>query len=167
MEGISVTKVMTLSEVTELLQCSKAHISKLVNGQIPGVPRLPVIQIGRRKLVRREALEVWLREAEGVAGDASSGEAAEATATKQSNSQRRKIRKVAQGAQGPGCPESGVSNLLPIESTVQVLQELPPPSQETASITARQVITSLLQKGVLRRASDMIRPTQPRGTGEC
>ena len=51
--------VMTAAEVAVDLRCSKAHVYKLLDGQIPGVMRLPVIRIGRRRLVRRSSLERW------------------------------------------------------------------------------------------------------------
>ena len=51
--------ILTAAEVAVELRCSKAHVYKLLDGQIPGVMRLPVIQISRRRLVRRSSLERW------------------------------------------------------------------------------------------------------------
>ena len=51
--------LLTLAEVAALLRCSKAHICNLVNGRVKNVPRLPVVAVGRRKLVRRRTLELW------------------------------------------------------------------------------------------------------------
>lgn len=53
-------EILTLSDVAALLQCSKAHVSNLINGKIPGVPKLAHFALGRRKVVRREWLEEWI-----------------------------------------------------------------------------------------------------------
>ena len=54
------TALLTVTEVATLLRCSKAHVSKLVNGRVHGVTRLAPIRLGRRVLVRKETLEKWL-----------------------------------------------------------------------------------------------------------
>ena len=45
-------EILTIPEVAEDLRCSKAHVYNIVNGKVPGVRRLPVIVLGRRKLAR-------------------------------------------------------------------------------------------------------------------
>jgi len=60
----SIRNVLTLGEASEFLRCSKAHLSNLANGKIPGVPPLKRVRIGRRVLFRKESLEQWLREVE-------------------------------------------------------------------------------------------------------
>ena len=57
-------EVMTAAEVASHLRCSKAHIYKAIRGKLPGVSQLPAIALGRRRLVRRVALEQWKRENE-------------------------------------------------------------------------------------------------------
>lgn len=52
--------VLTLTDVAVALRCSKAHVSNVLAGRVHGVPALPHIAIGRRKLVRREWLEAWI-----------------------------------------------------------------------------------------------------------
>ena len=52
--------LLTLDETATFLRCSKAHASKLARGRIRGVKPLPVIRLGRRVLVRRDALFHWL-----------------------------------------------------------------------------------------------------------
>jgi excisionase family DNA binding protein len=52
--------VLTLREAAEVLRCSKAHLSNIVNGKVSGLPALPVLRIGRRLLIRRDALDRWL-----------------------------------------------------------------------------------------------------------
>ncbi len=56
--------LLTLGETAELVRCSKAHLSNVVSGKVKGLPRLPVVRIGRRLLVRRDALALWLKEVE-------------------------------------------------------------------------------------------------------
>ena len=51
---------LTLADVAELLHCSKAHICKAVAGRVRGCPPIPSVSLGRRKLVRRQALLAWL-----------------------------------------------------------------------------------------------------------
>jgi hypothetical protein len=53
-------EILTLCEVAETIRVSKAHVCKIVKGQVSGTPRLPAITLGRRKLVRREALMAWI-----------------------------------------------------------------------------------------------------------
>jgi len=58
--------VLTLAEAAKELRCSKAHLCNVVNGKVPRLPRLPVVRIGRRILIRYEALWNWVREAESA-----------------------------------------------------------------------------------------------------
>jgi|ERR1051326_6641182 hypothetical protein len=60
----SAPEVMTVKEVAGILRCSKAHLSNLMNGKVSRLPPLPHISLGRRKLVRRAALERWLERLE-------------------------------------------------------------------------------------------------------
>jgi hypothetical protein len=53
-------EILTLPEVAQRLRCSKAHVSKLLNGKVRGVPPLTHISMGRRKVVRRDWLDAWL-----------------------------------------------------------------------------------------------------------
>jgi excisionase family DNA binding protein len=57
-------EVLTVKEVAEVLRCSKAHVCKIINGQVTGTPRLPAVSLGRRKLVRRSTLLRWLADNE-------------------------------------------------------------------------------------------------------
>jgi|GEM_PF-1985755 len=58
--------VVTLNEAARELRCSKAHISNIVNGKVPRLPHLPVIRIGRRVLIRYDALLDWIRQTESA-----------------------------------------------------------------------------------------------------
>ena len=52
--------LLTLAAVADLLHCSKAHISNVIAGRVPGCPPIPAVSLGRRKLVRRESLANWI-----------------------------------------------------------------------------------------------------------
>ena len=58
--------VLTIKEVARELRCSAAHVYNLINGKIAGVRPLPVIPLGRRKLVLRSSLDDWKRANEQV-----------------------------------------------------------------------------------------------------
>ncbi len=62
-------KLLTLNEVARELRCSKAHVSKATEGRVRYASPLPTVRLGRRKLVRREALDVWIQENESGARD--------------------------------------------------------------------------------------------------
>ena len=57
-------EILTVGEVAMELRCSKTHVCNLINGKLAGLPRLPAVVMGRRKLVRRSTLERWLRAVE-------------------------------------------------------------------------------------------------------
>jgi excisionase family DNA binding protein len=54
-------EVLTVGDVAAELRCSKAHVHNAINGKVAGVSPLPAIHMGRRRLVRRSALERWKR----------------------------------------------------------------------------------------------------------
>lgn len=53
-------EILTVAEVAARLRCSKTHVCKAINGQVKGLPRLPAIVMGRRKLVRRITFDRWI-----------------------------------------------------------------------------------------------------------
>jgi hypothetical protein len=59
-EPVSSAKILTINQVAEILQCSKAHVSNVMNGRVRDLPPLPHFSMGRRKLIRREWLDAWL-----------------------------------------------------------------------------------------------------------
>jgi hypothetical protein len=63
-------EVLTVAEVGAELRCSKAHVHNAISGKLAGVTPLPAIHMGRRKLVRRSALERWKRANEKGSFDA-------------------------------------------------------------------------------------------------
>jgi hypothetical protein len=52
--------ILTINDVAAILRCSKTHVSHVLAGRIPGIPRLSHLAMGRRKLVRREWLDQWM-----------------------------------------------------------------------------------------------------------
>jgi hypothetical protein len=58
--------VLTVKETARELRCSLAHVYNLINGKVKGVYPLPVIPLGRRKLVLRSSLDEWKRANEQV-----------------------------------------------------------------------------------------------------
>jgi excisionase family DNA binding protein len=60
-------RLLTVSEVAQELRCSKAHVHHLIAGSVRGVPILPSIQLGRRRLILRATFDAWLRTAEHAA----------------------------------------------------------------------------------------------------
>jgi excisionase family DNA binding protein len=63
-------EILTVAEVAIELRCSKAHVYNAIAGKVEGVSALPAISMGRRKLVRRSALEQWKKLNETGGGDA-------------------------------------------------------------------------------------------------
>jgi excisionase family DNA binding protein len=57
--------VLTVVEAARLLRCSKAHLHNVIGGKVHDLPPLPVLRIGRRVLIRQEALLRWMERVEG------------------------------------------------------------------------------------------------------
>ena len=74
-------QILTTTEIAVELRCSKAQVYRLLNGVVKDVPKLPYISLGRKKVVRRSALEDWKRLNEGciLSGDADSDAVARAS----------------------------------------------------------------------------------------
>lgn len=60
--------VLTVVEVAAELRCSKAHVHNLINGKVLGIPPLPSLRIGRRRIIRLESLRNWLLANERAGG---------------------------------------------------------------------------------------------------
>jgi hypothetical protein len=80
---MSEDQILTIREVAADLRCSKAHVYNVINGKVTGVSSLPVITLGRRKLVRRGTLDRWKRANErGQFGNAILAESPEVDAVR-------------------------------------------------------------------------------------
>lgn len=51
--------ILTADEVATELRCSKTHVYNLMHGEVPGIPVLPHLNLGRKKVVKRSAFEFW------------------------------------------------------------------------------------------------------------
>jgi hypothetical protein len=61
----ALNEILTAKEVAVELRCSKAQVYKLINGEVPGVQKLPAIPLGKKKkVVMRSSLEAWKRTVE-------------------------------------------------------------------------------------------------------
>ena len=58
-ESLNIDRTLTIPEVAADLRCSKAHVYNIILGRVKGVLPIPVIALGRRKLVRSRTLEAW------------------------------------------------------------------------------------------------------------
>jgi excisionase family DNA binding protein len=52
--------VMTLQQAAAYLRISKAHLSNVIGGKVPGVRPMRSVRIGRRILIRQEWMDQWL-----------------------------------------------------------------------------------------------------------
>jgi excisionase family DNA binding protein len=52
--------VLTLQQAAAYLQVSRAHLSNLIHGKVPGVPPVRCFRAGRRVLIKMEWIEEWL-----------------------------------------------------------------------------------------------------------
>ena len=58
MRDLETPEVMTAIEVARELRVSKAHVHNLINGKVTGVPPIPFIPMGRRRVgAKRERKE--------------------------------------------------------------------------------------------------------------
>jgi excisionase family DNA binding protein len=65
----SAMRILTISEVAQVLRCSKAHVHKALTGRIAGVPLLAHLSLGRRKLIPKDWFDQWLEESRTKPGD--------------------------------------------------------------------------------------------------
>lgn len=59
-------QLLTIGEAAQLLRCSKAHLSNVLNGKVRNVPPLTSVQIGRRRLISRRSLTSWIASVESL-----------------------------------------------------------------------------------------------------
>jgi excisionase family DNA binding protein len=53
-------QLLTIREAAQLLRCSKAHLSNVLNGKVRNVPPLTSVRLGRRRLISRRSLTSWI-----------------------------------------------------------------------------------------------------------
>jgi excisionase family DNA binding protein len=59
--------LLTITEVADVLHCSKAHVCNLVAGRVLGCKPMPAVRLGRRMLVRRGSLLTWIEQNDKIA----------------------------------------------------------------------------------------------------
>jgi excisionase family DNA binding protein len=59
-------EILDVKGAASVLGCSPSHVSNILNGKVPGVPRIPHIRAGRLRLIRRSALMRWCEEQESA-----------------------------------------------------------------------------------------------------
>jgi hypothetical protein len=64
---------LTLDQVAHVLHISKAHVSNVIAGGVEGCSPIPVLHLGRRRLVRRTTLELWMKENDKIAASPERG----------------------------------------------------------------------------------------------
>ena len=52
-ETENTTALLTIREIATILQCSKTHAARLLDGRVRGADPISHIRLGRRKVVRR------------------------------------------------------------------------------------------------------------------
>jgi excisionase family DNA binding protein len=57
-----VDPLLTATEVSEELRCSKTQVYRLMKGEVPGLNVLPHLRLGRKKVIPRSTLELWKRQ---------------------------------------------------------------------------------------------------------
>lgn len=62
--GTDPNEILDLKGAAEVLGVSKAHLSKMLSGLLPGLPPIPHIRAGRSVRIRRGTLLEWFRQAE-------------------------------------------------------------------------------------------------------
>jgi excisionase family DNA binding protein len=59
------SSILTLPEAARALRCSLSHVRNIIGGRFHDLPPLPILRIGRRVLIRHDALMTWLAFLEG------------------------------------------------------------------------------------------------------
>ncbi len=56
--------LLTRAETIARLRLKPAFFSKIANGKVKSLPRLKVVQMGRRQMFREETIEQWILDVE-------------------------------------------------------------------------------------------------------
>ena len=51
--------ILTAKEVADELRCSQAQVYRLMNGAVDGLTPLPILPLGRKKVVMRSSFDAW------------------------------------------------------------------------------------------------------------
>ena len=58
-------EILDVKGAAQVLGCSVAHVSNMLNGKVAGVPPMPHVRAGRLRLIRRGALMRWFERTRG------------------------------------------------------------------------------------------------------
>lgn len=53
--------MLTIAEAARELRASRSHLYRILAGRFPELPPPPAVRLGRRVLIRRDALLAWIR----------------------------------------------------------------------------------------------------------
>jgi excisionase family DNA binding protein len=68
--GWAPDEILTVDQAANVLKVSYSHMLRLLNGQVPNMPRIRFIRAGRSIRVRRGTLMEWMREVEELSTEA-------------------------------------------------------------------------------------------------
>lgn len=57
-------EILDIKAAANYLGVSRSHLSHILAGKVPGVPAIPHVRAGRRALIRRAVIDLWLLEQE-------------------------------------------------------------------------------------------------------
>lgn len=66
MTNLPTRPAMRLEQAAEFLGISKAHLSNIINGKVPGVRPIRTKRAGRRIIIKPEWIDEWLDGDEGT-----------------------------------------------------------------------------------------------------
>lgn len=58
--------IFDIQAAANYLTCSKSHVSNILNGKVANVPPIPHVSAGRKKLIRRAAIDEWIKAQESA-----------------------------------------------------------------------------------------------------
>jgi len=68
--GVSALRsILTIPQVARELSCSRAHLHNIIAGKVRGLPPLLALKLGRRLLIRHDALMQWMLSLESSEAD--------------------------------------------------------------------------------------------------
>ena len=62
--GADADEILNLKDAARVLGFSESHLSKVLAGKFPNLPKLPHVRVGRTVRLRRSAVLEWFRQAE-------------------------------------------------------------------------------------------------------
>ena len=57
-------EILDVEAAALILGCSISHLSNILNSKVEGVPPIPHVRAGRRRMIRRSSLMIWFEQQE-------------------------------------------------------------------------------------------------------